>query len=444
MSLPSRIRHKLNTSQLNSLLVAILMLGTGLLLSLLTYTHLLQQLSTQQQNNVERQLQRLAVAAAPALVQQDRVTLNVLLDDWVKGPAIQGLEILSTDQQRLASSGDHTAGQVMTRPITQDNRALGAIRASLDATPVHQVARRYLALALMATGLMAMLAAFVTYQLTERSFGQFRSIVDALQRFRHGQDIELTPPDATLPEFRQMQTELQHIAQQQQQQHALEEALGRFVQHTSGHDQKGLQYFDCALMYLEIQELDVLQSRLSAEELSQTLGRYYRLLSHAAKLYNGRLDRFLGDGIVMIFGVPKADQQSAMHSLCAAQLFQGLVNQVREHDSHIYPLEFRIAVHWGPVLMTPLQGETQLSGNLIGDTLHWAAQLAACGEERGVLASCELVQHLDSDIDWREGPILSDLHGREQCSYWLQQLPAKTRSLIERQIKHITALTTNA
>mgnify|MGYP000856081271 CR=1 FL=1 len=178
--------------------------------------------------------------------------------------------------------------------------------------------------------------------------------------------------------------------------------------------------------------------------MSQTLSHYYRLLSHAAKLYNGRLDRFLGDGVVMIFGVPSADQQSAMHSLCAAQLFQGLVSQVHEHDHSIYPLEFRIAVHWGPVLMTPLQGEGQLHGNLIGDTLHWAAQLASSAEERGVLASCELVKHLDDDIDWREGPMISDLHGREQCSYWLQQLPEKTRSLIQRQIKHITALTTNA
>lgn len=443
MPLPRCIRHTLNTSQLNSLLVAVLMLGIGLILSLLTFSHLQQQLSAEQQANIERQLQRLAVTAAPALLQQDRVSLNVMLSDWQRGPIINGLEILTPDQALLASSGSPGTGQVMTRPITQDERALGLVRASLNKAPAAQLARRYLALSLMATGLMAMLAALVTYQLTERSFGQFRQLLSALKRLRQGQDIELATPESALPEFQAMHTELRYIAEQQQQQQALEHALGRFISPDLESPQKGLQYFDCALMYLEIQELDVLQARLSAEQLSATLSRYYRLLSHAAKLYNGRLDRFMGDGIVMIFGVPNADQQSAMHSVCAAQLFQGLVNHVRDHDQHVHPLEFRIAVHWGPVLMTPPQGDGQLSGNLIGDTLHWAAQLATCSEERGVLASCELVQHLEQQIDWREGPMVTDLHGREQCCYWLQELPEKTRSLIQRQIKHITALTAN-
>ena len=48
------------------------------------------------------------------------------------------------------------------------------------------------------------------------------------------------------------------------------------------------------------------------------------------------------------------------------------------------------------------------------------------------------------DIRWDEGPLVSDLHGREQNSYWLNTLPEKNRSLIQRQIKHITAMAENA
>jgi class 3 adenylate cyclase len=96
--------------------------------------------------------------------------------------------------------------------------------------------------------------------------------------------------------------------------------------------------------------------------------------------------------------------------------------------------------------MAPLQEDNHTQCNLIGDTVHWASHLANQSEENRILVSHTLIEHIDDElgIEWHEGPLVSDLHGREQITYWLKELPEKTESLIQRQIKHITSMTENA
>ena len=148
----------------------------------------------------------------------------------------------------------------------------------------------------------------------------------------------------------------------------------------------------------------------------------------------------------MLFGVPGRDRNAAMHCLYAARLFTSLVNHLHETSSGVLPLEFNVAAHWGPVLMAPLQDGVSTQYSLIGDAVHWAYHLAAQSEERRIIASQTLIEMLEDghDIIWSEGPNIRDLHGGVQPTYWLNQLPEKTESLIQRQMKHITSMTESA
>ena len=164
------------------------------------------------------------------------------------------------------------------------------------------------------------------------------------------------------------------------------------------------------------------------------------------KLYNGKVDRYLGDGVVMLFGVPNRDRNAAMHCLYAARLFTSLVNHLHETNSDVLPLEFNVAAHWGPVLMAPLQDGVSTQYSLIGDAVHWAYHLASQSESRRIIASQTVIEMLEDghDVIWSEGPNIRDLHGGVQSTYWLNQLPEKTESLIQRQMKHITSMTESA
>lgn len=446
MSNSSVIWQKLNLSQACGLLAAFFILLTGVTVGLLTYQHQLQQGEHNGREHIRLQLQRLALTLAPSILNEDRVSLNLTLNEWQLDASVPAVRILNNDQQVVAETGRMSrARDIMTQAITQDDLAVGMLQASIDLSAVSAAARRYLAISLFVSSLLALLGAWLAYYLCERVLRFIRELSTRLQRWQHGDQLTLTVPH--IPDFRALYQVLEQMSAAEQQRRSLEQALDQFISNEPLHDPADkFRYHNCALLYIEIQELEILQSRLSATELSQLLNQYHSLLSQAAKLYNGKLDRFQGDGIVMLFGLPSSDSQDALHSLYAAMLFLGLVDHLREHDSRLLPLEFRIAAHFGPVLLAPIHDGQNIQGNLIGDTIHWASQLAQSGEERRLLASQAIIDQIGNhnDIHWQDGPAISDLSGNEQLSYWLNQLPEKNQSLIARQIKHITAMTEQA
>ncbi len=445
MAKPSSIWQKLNLSQAFGLFTALMILFTAVAISALTFHTQSNNSEQALQHQSQLQLKRLAVALAPSLLNEDRVSLNLTLNEWQRGEFIQAIRILNTDQQVIAETGRFASAAMTTsQSITQDNLAIGTIQAAIDNAVASQSLRRDFAMNLLASALFACIGALLAYQLSERNLSYLRQLPQKLKNWQHGDSFTLEAPQ--IQDLQPLHDSLKEIAETEQQRRAVEKALGQFINTEPNNQGQHFRYQSCAMLYIEIQELEVLQNRLSAAELSSLLNQYHKLLSQAAKLYNGKLDRFQGDGIVMLFGLPESRPQDALHCLYAAELFLGLVSHLREHDSKLLPLEFRIAAHFGSVLLTPIGEEQHLQGSLVGDTIHWASHLAQHGEERRLLASQsildEIAQH--SDIDWDSGPQISDLHGKEVPSYWLNQLPEKNQSLIQRQIKHITAMTEQA
>lgn len=439
MKIPARLRQTVSTSQGSGLLAALLILISGTLIHVFSYTQLHQQLSQQQQHDIEQQLQRLATALAPALLREDRISLNLTLSDWQHSRGIESIRVLNPDQQLIAEIGrSRGKADSLRQIITRDDRVLGHLHANINHQHAHQTARRYLSLGLMATAFLAVLAGLAIYQLTDYLLRYVAHLSQALDQWDEHNPAAL-PSKPLLPELQQLHRSIRRLTTQQEHKLQLKSALNQFTSHRSANSNAHYQH--CAMLYIELSNLAELQRSLTAEALSEQLNSTYAQLNQAAKLYNGKLDRYLGDGIVLIFGLSHSSPQSALHCLHAAQLFLGL------HKAQIpHALTFRIAAHWGPVLMTATHDEQELQSNLIGDSLHWAARLAAHNDSGDIVASAPLKACLDPSltIHWQTGPCIDDWHGIQQRSFRLTALSDKTEALIQRQIKHIQAITENA
>jgi class 3 adenylate cyclase len=150
----------------------------------------------------------------------------------------------------------------------------------------------------------------------------------------------------------------------------------------------------------------------------------------------------MSDGILIIFGYPDKDPRDASHCLYAAQLFLGLVEALQRNDNQLQQLKFKISAHWGPVLIAPLKMNQQIQFSLIGDTVHWTAQLAMQSKEMQILVSQDLIDQLNDpqQILWQPGPSLMDLNASKHDTRWLKALPDNAEKLIDRQVKHIMAM----
>lgn len=441
-----QISRRLTSSQQWGILAATAILITGLVFTWQVSTDLHQQLVKRQHAVATVLLKDASLMLRPALSGKDGVSASVLLQDWVDQSVILNATLYDAEQQAIAEHGildpsDH-AMFWLDHPVTDQEQLIGHLRAAVSLEEVHKLSRRNAALLTITSFFLSMLVGLLAYFRGERQRRQRNQQIEALQAMSENETLSVIENEAGSSDMQAMNNVINSLVRQKQQKHAVKQALKRFMTPLPMSDHKPLSYHNSALLFIEIQGLDELQKRLSADELVSTLNRYHKLLSQAAKLYNGTLDRYQGGGVMMLFGYPEHDPRDTCHCLYAARLFRGLVNELRRTDQNIMPLDFRLAAHWGPVLIAPVGEPQHMQFNLIGDTAHWTARLARRSKDQQVLVSQALIDNMSGadSIFWQEGPLVQDLNGTEHGTYWLDSLPETAELLLDRQVKHIAAM----
>ncbi len=128
--------------------------------------------------------------------------------------------------------------------------------------------------------------------------------------------------------------------------------------------------------------------------------------------YGGRVDKVLGDGILALFGAPIAHEDDPDRAIRAAlQMHESLDTFVREPDGLTRPVQLRIGVNTGEVLVGRVGGTDDYTA--MGDVVNVASRIQALappgevyiGDSTAALASKEIL---------REPVDALDVRGREQ------------------------------
>ena len=137
-----------------------------------------------------------------------------------------------------------------------------------------------------------------------------------------------------------------------------------------------------------------LGEQLDAEAVREILDRYFAEMQHVLKRHGGTIEKFIGDAIVAVFGVPKLHENDALRAVRAAaemRLALDGLNRSFEQESGIR-LDLRIGINTGEAVA----GETSSGQRYVtGDCVNVAARLqqhASPGEILMGKATFELVR----------------------------------------------------
>lgn len=120
--------------------------------------------------------------------------------------------------------------------------------------------------------------------------------------------------------------------------------------------------------------------RLDPEAVSLVLGRYFRFMADAVEGHGGRVEKFIGDAVVGVFGIPRANEDDALRAVRAGIDMRDAVSRLNRELLERWGIELqvRIAINTGEVLA----GDGAL---IMGDTANVAARLQHLAMEGGVL-----------------------------------------------------------
>lgn len=127
---------------------------------------------------------------------------------------------------------------------------------------------------------------------------------------------------------------------------------------------------------------------LDPEDAREIMNIYFAAVTPVIRGHGGMIEKFMGDAILAVFGLPEAGEQDAENAVRAAlamqQALAGLNQQFRVEER---PLRFqmRIGLNSGPVIASYLGGKRERDFTIVGDAVNTASRLQAAAPLGGIL-----------------------------------------------------------
>jgi adenylate cyclase len=159
---------------------------------------------------------------------------------------------------------------------------------------------------------------------------------------------------------------------------------------------------EVTMMFIDVRDFTGFAERSSAREVVATINRLFERAVPIIHARSGHVDKFVGDGLLAVFGAPRRQADHADRALAAALEIEHAVAEEFGGE-----LEIGVGLNSGTVVAGNVGGGGRLEFSVIGDAVNVAARVEAATRTTGdVVLLAENVKQLlrDEAVKLEERP----------------------------------------
>ena len=135
------------------------------------------------------------------------------------------------------------------------------------------------------------------------------------------------------------------------------------------------------VMFVDIRSFTSAARSRTPAEVVERLDAVFEILVDAVDRHNGIVNKFLGDGLLAIFGAPIDDPLEAANAVAAAR--EMLTSVEASNVGHSWPIRLGIGIHIGEAVAGTVGSQRRKEYTVIGDTVNLASRLESLNKEVG-------------------------------------------------------------
>jgi adenylate cyclase len=181
---------------------------------------------------------------------------------------------------------------------------------------------------------------------------------------------------------------------------------------------------EIAILFADLRDFTRIAESKLPYDVVFVLNRYFEAMGEAIVESGGRVDKFIGDGVMALFGIERGADAGCRMALDAARRMSLRIdelNGVLQHELEA-PLRIGIGLHTGPAIVGEMGYGKAMGLTAVGDAVNTASRLeAACKA-----LACELVV---SEALLRRAGVALDCGGRHEIEIRGRREPLAVRTL---------------
>lgn len=155
------------------------------------------------------------------------------------------------------------------------------------------------------------------------------------------------------------------------------------------------------VMFVDLCGFTTLSERLGAARVARILNEYLTAMAEVAFVHGGMVDKFMGDGIMIVFGAPIESSPRAQveAAVACARDMQKEMTELGEvwKAEGLGEMYQRIGVHHGPAIVGYFGGTHRSDYTAIGPTVNLASRIESACEPGQVFLSGRVRDYLDEE-----------------------------------------------
>jgi adenylate cyclase len=160
---------------------------------------------------------------------------------------------------------------------------------------------------------------------------------------------------------------------------------------------------DVTVLFCDIRGFTATSEKLTPEEVVTLLNIFYNLMIDTTFKEDGTLDKFLGDGVMAVFGAPIYHQDHSLRAIRTALAMQAGMRELsaRRATEGKPPIEVGIGINAGDAVAGTVGTEARMEYTVIGDSVNLASRLESNSKAGQILISEQTYMKVQAAVDAR-------------------------------------------
>lgn len=147
------------------------------------------------------------------------------------------------------------------------------------------------------------------------------------------------------------------------------------------------QEFKAAVLFSDLRGFTQLSETVTPSELVTLLNLYFGKMVNVIKAHDGVIDKFIGDAMLCVWGIPKPIPECTRQAVKCALEMQSELIKVKEElkQRGLPPIEMGIGINFGTLVAGSIGSQDRMEYTVLGDVVNTAQRIESQAKQQQIL-----------------------------------------------------------